>query len=290
MPKINWLEEIRNLEPNFESINRTPIKSPAGETIGWDCFAYNRQGHCMAGGTDKCMETAIRICVAELFERALFRSLQINAADRGASSEQMPTTCGFAAGFETSKTRQRSEAEAIERWSWSKWIDDRYRMNELDFKATTVSPLARHHFQKFDTVRLFSRHFFFNGNALHFGVAIGLTSEGAFAGSRVCTVDENPWDHAAVEAARGLENCEYSKVESMNHLNQNIAWQRTLYFSTNRKLAELQIESATKAVWPEPKLKLQRAFETGTQGLFLWRSIIDDYLPWHLGPVDRFVY
>src|SRR6185312_2689678 len=86
---------------------------------------------------------------------------------------------------------------------------------------------------------------------LKLAVVVGLTAEGAFPGSRVCSEKEDPWEHACLEAWR---HHLIFKNNSLPDLPENSFLHRISHFATRRGLAITQIDRANRYDWPQPKI------------------------------------
>lgn len=190
---------LKSLIPDFSHLEESIFK--VGDiTIGHQCVLVLKSGYPFAGGTDVNPEIARRICAAEAIERSYVSRLK--------ESDPRLTSCGFAAGFEEKPTIFRAVCEAVERWAWSKWIDDAYSLNRANPKYER--PLEVHFASYFSEVFAFSRSIHsdsslwptFMDKNLEFYVAIGQVDGGIFPGSRVTTGVDKRWDHPILEAWR----------------------------------------------------------------------------------------
>lgn len=285
---MNLLEIIKNEIPTFSRVDVSPIFNPSGVTVGWECHSYLENGKAFSGGTHIDKEVAKRICIAEAIERALFFKIYSNSVQDDFLLSEYPSTCGFACGFENPRTKARAICEAVERWAWSKWIDSKYKLDEVVVRE--MDSLSQTLSSRFKKVRFFHKNLAVNGLALQVGVVIGETDIGVFAGSRVCSSTETPWPHAIIEAFRNFQNFEYSKKNVESLTAGDFVRRRVLYFGTHRDEALDQIRSASNLVWPDPSIRLLREFKTEINNVFLWRCLLNDWIGWHVGDDKRFVY
>ena len=131
---MNYLQALKSINPNFQEIIQQEVKSCNGETIGFHCYSIENH-RTFAGGTHSSQETALRISVSESFERSLLNTIKNDQKlRRDFLIEQHPSSSGFAAGFEMHSTYFRALCEGVERWIWSKWIDEQYILEEVDEK------------------------------------------------------------------------------------------------------------------------------------------------------------
>jgi hypothetical protein len=225
-----------------------------------------------------------------MLERAVFKRLKNSSQSHRLLLDEIPSSSGFAAGFDCESTRIRAVLEAHERWAWSKWIDEGFVLSE-----TPVTPLIPRFcselLQVFDQVRCFE--FRFNGELtphgpdvlLHFGVLLGFKDDGIFPGSRVAFEERDIWSHAAVEAWRHFH---LTKVKP--RIPEDIIQERAYYFAHQAEAAMSAVRKAKRVEWPKSELRLLSAAEVESDQFFVWRAIAKNFIPWHLGEVTRFVY
>lgn len=274
----NYLNQMRQLEIHYIGDESNPV--------GWQAVCYDCDNTPLGGGLAKTIELAKRIAISEYCERnAFFEILKCPSLSSDFEMNNHPTTCGFAAGFERDKTKLRSIAESLERWAWSKWIDEGYRLEKVDeIKHTEISKYLIKHF---DDYLVFRNKFELNNpQKVEFQllVFIGIRDGGVFPGSRVCTMGENPFEHAIVEAFRHL------KINEQDNDKTNFPYNRINYFAKNKDVALAQVDRAKKSVWPKFSLKLIKEYDTKIEGLFVFRAIAHDFIPWNEGDTSRFVY
>jgi hypothetical protein len=261
-------------------------------SLGWNAYLYDKQSSLVAGGTSKEKETALRIGYSEFIERYLFNQI---AKSKEQSEEFLfdyaPTTCGFAAGFDNHPTRDRALLEGIERWAWSKWIDDRifipyYPNLNLNTKISslTLSVFDSYTFflQKIDC----SSISFFNSKQIYFGVLIGFKNGGAFVGSRASDNIHDIIDHSSTEASRAFT---IFKNSSSNSIKNNFYYNRLMYFG-NSALNLPEFDKFKKSEFPKPKVKLLKKYDFSFEDTFLYRALMDNCIPWHIGDEKRFIY
>lgn len=282
---------LTGMNPSIVSLDEQPILDSNGQTVGWNYYFMNRNGVAVAGGTSSLRETAKRIAVAEAFERAIFETLcRETESKTSLMLDRIPSTSGFAAGFEQATTAYRSACEAVERWAWSHWIDRHCLVPRIS--TPSLNPLSRHLKNRFEDLFFLQKELAVDGPSnfprkILFSVAVGFKTGGAFAGSRVTTRGDDPWEHALIEASRNLDNM----VASSPDVDAgNIIARRARYFGSHAEKAVEQIDSARKTDWSIPRFRLHKEVTTGVPGLFLFRSVCDDFTPWHLGDETRFVY
>jgi hypothetical protein len=287
-------DEIKALEPRFHHLEETPVeRGNSSLPIGWHTTAMTDNGVGLGSGLSQDRDTARRIALAETVERAVFRKLRSSHEAKQFQLDQHPTSCGFAAGFEFEKTRIRSICEAVERWARALWIDDGFALMKLPPSRVFLSALGSHLVEPFQDSLYFSGSFSVQDPIrrsiihLKLGVVVGLTKDGAFPGSRVCSEKEAPWEHACLEAWRHhfiFEN------NTLPDLPENSFLNRISHFGTRRELAITQIERARQYDWPQPRITFHRSQEEIAGKLFVWRSLCDGYQGWEKGGIDRFVY
>lgn len=284
------IETVKKWAPEFSHFEEAPVLVN-GQEVGWHCHSIMKDGKTLAGGTHPDRETAMRIAVAELLERSVVKTLP---KDERFLLDEFPTTCGFAAGFERNTTRFRAVCEALERWAWSQWIDKKYRV-ERSSGPTSMTPLMEHLAGVFDQVLYFQREIVvpdadFGGRVLRWGVCLGVTGSGIYPGSRVTSSTDDLWLHPLVEAWRHRKIHEVRMNGNMDPESMDFVIKRIVHFGTHSEEALTQIESATQMDWPPPRLRLLREVDLGNSDFFVWRALAHDFLGWHEGSHERFVY
>jgi hypothetical protein len=280
-----------SLKHRIKEIISAPIFSSSNKAVGWSTVILDNNGKTLGNGTANTRDDSMRIAVSESLEMLLCSdgpNCEIRTLFR---FDEFPTRCGIAAGFERNSTWKRSQAEAFERWIWSKWVDEGYEVAPANMPSN-LSTLAEHYFGQFDEVRFYQR-IFANGalglnQPLVFGAVVGLKDKGAFPGSRVCSFQEDPWDHAIIEAWRHLKIAE--NLNSRSDIS-SVLRERLGYFSVNGDNALKQVSRVSRRTWDNPALHFSvESSECAKSGYYMFRSLCKNYIPWHLGSVDRFVF
>lgn len=290
---MDLLIELKKLNPSFLEFIHQNIVAENGDILGSRYYGINENGDSFSGGTSSDKEIALRIAVAESFERSLF---YIIANDEKLKKEfeiiKFPSSSGFAAGFEDCSTRFRAICESVERWAWSKWIDEHFEILE-EVPNQKLSKLTNHLMNDFIDFKWLRKEFQIEVSStetmkLTLVIFLGLTEDGIFPGSRVSTNFDDLYEHPVIEAHRNLINFK------INHENSNSAGdiieQRSMFFGKNKKIAINQIKKAIKKDWPNPSIFLLKKFETNIHEVFLYRCLLNDFVGWHEGARDRFVY
>jgi len=156
--------------------------------VGWYTVVMGNEGEPLGGGTAESLELSQRIAVAESIEKLeVLHGLSVEER-QSFKCERFPTRCGMAAGFEPQATIHRAIAEGVERWVWSKWIDDGLEISEI--KLPKLNDLSNYCFSIFDEVRFFKLEIHHKINnfpgKINFYATIGFKDGGAFPGSRIC--------------------------------------------------------------------------------------------------------
>lgn len=291
---MNEILELLKTKYNLANIIEQPIVDNRNNIVGYHCYAQNKSGATISGGTFSNKEAALRIAVAELVERYFFQELCKTEFSKQYYIEEYLSTCGFAAGFDNNSTRFRAICEGVERWAWSQWID--YKLNlPIDVSEKKYTILAQALITDFDQIFSYSKVFQVKISEtefleLKFAVFLGCKEGGIFAGSRVSTAGDELWEHAAVEASRNYKNSIfYAKHPEKIDYKSNFVT-RLLYFSKNKNEALRQIDDAVKTDWPKPELLVLKQLNTGFASVFVWRCLFKDYVGWHLGDEKKFVY
>jgi hypothetical protein len=276
--------------PEIASSEESPIEFDK-VIIGWHVVLFDQNKNALGGGFHKQKDVARRIAIAEVCERKLFRQLKESPVKLIFDLNNHPSTCGFAAGFESDKTRYRAIAEAIERWTWSKWIDEQYYINKATIDFSELSEVSKFFYKMFDSVIFFEKTISTNAipnftENIKIGIVLGFKNGGVFPGSRAAISTDEIWDHAFIEAWRHSEIF----IKYKGSLSIPFPYGRIFHFGNNGNEAIEQIQKANKLDWPNPQQSLILDYHTGVDGLFLWRSIMKDFMPWSSGNEKRFVY
>ncbi len=263
--------------------------------IGYECSLIDDNGDTLSSGTNRDYKLALRVCLAEAIERGYAKKIANNSKLKNDFLiNSHPTTCGFAAGFEKNKTKLRSISEGIERWAWSKWIDNKCAMNEISADVINLDMLEKTLLTKFTDYRLFKKSIILNIDGEKYDfilvIFIGYTQNGAFPGSRVYLNQNNQcydFNHSVIEACRILNNM--TKSEKIKNLD--IIGRRAFYFGNDKEAANraIGLSQEKQIAWPMPQLEILKQYEI-TNEVFLFRCLMKDYIPWHLGDEKRFVY
>lgn len=265
----------------------TQFIGDANEPVGWQTVFYDKDNSALGGGVSSSLETSKRIAIAEVCERKALR--EISRSENNSKIFHMnthPTSCGFAAGFEEEKVELRSIAEALERWAWSKWIDDGYILKES--KLSKLSSISKNLIKNFDEVMLFKKEFDVetkNGRKKFvLNIFLGFSKQGVFPGSRVTMGSDCGVEHAIVEAFRHL------MIFNADSGHDDIVYQRIKFFGRNKVSAQEQIRKAIKFNWPKFEILMSAQYETNVESLYLFRTLPKNYIPWNEGSSERFVY
>lgn len=279
---------------NFDSLTKQEILGKSGTPVGYICNVMLKDGKVFTTGTHPDWDSARRIAIAEALETIGAKTaFQLHNRER-LGLAKIPTTSGFAAGFEDEPTKARAICEGLERWAWSQWIDKGHQLPVVSVEDKKLIPIAQELRSKFTKIDFFGRDFgfsIFNENTkISFGVVIAHTRDGVFAGSRA-TFGEDRWTHALIECARNFDNFLLWN-SSEEKFKPNVDWftQRVIYFGRNKKLALEAIHASNKEDWPQPVVEILEPVPTEIDSFFLWRCLFKDFVPWHEGPVSRFVY
>jgi hypothetical protein len=290
---MNLLDELRKIKPDFKEFIQQEILDTRNNLVGSRCYGINNSGDSFSGGTSSSKETALRIAIAEAFERSLFYKICENEMTKVEFEiNNFPSTSGFAAGYDENPTRFRAICEGVERWAWSKWIDDNFILDPY-YEVPKLSPLSLHLLSDFKDHLWFKKEISIEGFKneifnLSIVIFLGITDQGIFPGSRVSTIADELYEHPIIEAHRNLINFQLNQ-ESQN-APHDIIEQRTYYFGSNKDIAFNQIKKAHKQDWPQPEILLLKKFDTNIPSVFLYRCLLKDFIGWHEGPKDRFVY
>lgn len=290
----NLLETLVSLDKRFGGITEQSIVNTENEIVGWNYFINDTDGKTISGGTSSSKETALRIGIAEAFERGLARKCWASENfKKEFLLDEFQSTCGFASGFDDNSTRFRAICEGLERWAWSNWID--YHCHLPDIAGPkSLNPLTKHLLSQFQDCRFYAKDFKLKVEEkvmdLRFSLFLGFNENGIFPGSRVTTAIDNPWEHSLIEAYRNLKNYDFFKNCPETIDQENIIALRSHFFAKNKNIALEQINKATKTIWNEPEVLILKRMNTEIPSVFFWRCILKDFVSWDIGDYRRFVY
>ena len=299
MKKTNdFLSMIQKLQPDFDGMVEQSIQTKDHEKVGWHCYAYLKNGVCIGNGTHARKEIARRIAIAECLERAVFYKMCKDVKKQEVKDVFLlkghPTTCGFAVGFKDENTKWRAVCESLERWAWSKWIDEHFFLPEISVPSGLFSQLSNTLRIPFDRIQCYQKKMtlFIEKKllSLNFNVFLGFKDKGVFPGSRVTPEQEDQWDHCVIEAWRNCNNFEMYQRKSPPPPRGNSIIDRIMYFGENAQKAMESIACSKQEKWPSPQMELLRPFSVPEDAFYVWRCLMKDYVPWDQGSKDRFVY
>lgn len=154
MNKIT-VDSILEYEERFSHFESSPIKSK-GRVIAFHTNAMSKTNLPLGTGSSTDEKTSKLISISEMLERNLFHKFKLEKPAEFII-DQYPTTCGFAFGFHQQSVATRAICEAIERWAWSKWIDCKIPIIEIEETKLKLTPLANFYRSFFDEVRYFEQ-------------------------------------------------------------------------------------------------------------------------------------
>lgn len=288
----NLLNHLQGIFPEFKRIDLKEI-TWQDSTIGFNAVTRDDNNYVISGGTAQTKELAIRVAISEAFERLLVKKIYKNDIDRNTFLlNEFPSTSGFAAGFNKETTRFRAICEGLERWAWSKWIDNQFKIDQISEPAS-LTILSKYLLKEFNECYWFQKNFSLTiaeNEVMDMVLVIflGCTDLGIFPGSRVSTSIDNIFEHPIIEASRNMENFMRHQAEGI--IIDNIIKERTIFYGLNKSIALEQIAKANKNNWPQPEITLLKEYNTNHPELFLYRCLMKDFIGWHEGDVTRFVY
>lgn len=258
----------------------TKLREEDGTVIGHQSVGLDNTQYPICGGTAEDLNVARRIAVAEGIERYFV----LNQADKQAwRLDLIPSSCGFAAGFQKAPTQARAIHEAVERWAWSQWIDFKKPIQSIAHPK--ISRIGELFTKPFESVRYYQKSISLGADTnLVLHIVIGLTREGIFPGSRVCDVSDEGWTHALTEAWRHYQVSLGEMPKKQKKFNDRI-----FYFAKHRENGLSQIPSESSPdKWTMPSIIFQK--QAAFEGYFISRAIVGSYTPWTSGDETRFVY
>jgi hypothetical protein len=280
---------------NVSQVRFSPITFNT-KTVGWDAYFFDYEKNLISGGTHSDKNIALRIGYAEFIERELVKKIakDCELAEKF-RIQDFPTSCGFSAGFSKKETEVRALLEAIERWSWSKWIDEKillkkfsiYRFTCNDLTKSLLLPFSKVelHFQEIDCSDL---KMLKPPGKIMFGALLCYTKNGVFLGSRVSNSLTDILRHSAVEANRAYKIHRDLSPEEFNRKN-NFFYSRLNFFASNQDFMP-RLDEFKKIAFPIPKISLFENLNLNVSNTFLTRVLIKDFIPWHIGDEKRFIY
>lgn len=281
------IDAVTALYPNLAGLKEYAIHDSLGIS-GYNAIFYLKDGVAIGGGTSHDQNLARRIAIAETLERGLYLRMREDISERSKFKlDSIDSTLGFACGFEQAATACRSYFEALEKWALSKVIDDGLEISRVI--PNNLSRLSR------QLMSGFNEHYFFHKNLLLitpfsskpidlvFTIFVGCTEDGAFPGSRVTFACSDQFTHSIIEASRNFNNF---KLDSANG---GILSERLKYFGTHKTEALGQIKLGPDVPWPPVKIKIHREYETKIDGVYLFRTLIEDFIPVSHGDARRFI-
>lgn len=274
---MNLAELLKREIPTFDHIAEAPIGQ-----AGWECSYMTTTGAPLGGAVHADRELCRKIGLAEALERHYISRLS-DKTKQDFFCPEFPSSCGFAFGFDSAGARQRSECEAVERWIWSKWIDEHFRIPHVP--TPKLSDLAQVLSGRFDEVVYYAREFQFLEQKHHLGITLARKDGGVFAGSRVSRSSHDLWTHALSESMRHQKIFEHCRRRTPRDFIE----ERICFFGRNGERALEQVARATRDEWPTPTVLMQKSLALPHK-FFLYRTLCADYLGWHDGTVERFVY
>ena len=282
---------------NFKGLCEAPILDKNKQIIGWHSVAHLETGEPLGGGAGIDRSSARKIAIAELMERKLVENISKCSQKKLFLLDEHPSTSGFAFGYKKKQTKLRSMAEAIERWIWSKWIDEFCYIPSINIHPNNLTKIAQVYKNSFDQVLFFEKNLEIateneneneKSKSFKIGIVIGIKGDGVFPGSRVTYPQFDTWEHALLEAYRHLKI--FENPNANNFRVNDIIYDRIKFFGKNKQLALNCIKRNSKIKWPTPTVKLLREFNLEEENIYLWRTILSNFIPWNEGPIDRFIY
>lgn len=202
---VKYLSEI---SPNFHHLTEFPI-GPAEAPLGWNSYAIDAAGGCIAGGTADRRHMARRKAVAESLERAFIEKLKISAATEF-MLDRFPDSRGFAVGFLEQPTQLRSIADGIEMTIRDHLGDGLLVLDEIKNPETT--PLE-HFLAAGQDIRYFKLDLVDHIESFHllpeltFHMVVAEDGKlGSVGGFKVAPSGVDAWEHALVELRRNQFN------------------------------------------------------------------------------------
>lgn len=258
----------------------------------WHSTAIDKESNPISSGFAEDRNQARKIALSEFFERTMYKRIKMGNLEvqKKWGLNLVKSGCGFAAGFDKNSTCLRSINEAVERWTLSKWIDEKYIMEHIcSSKISNLTPIEFFFTSQFDHVDFYSKKILLNIFSkfleIEIFVTVAFKDNGVFLGSGTPRTNAGNWAHALLESFRHLlavrNNKNYSDVFPQN---------RVFFFSKNKEIAISQINQCNITNWPMPTVRFQYNESFLDDQIFLSRTILNNWQPWEEGPVERFLY
>jgi len=249
----------------------------------------NNQGIAISAGYGSSIHDSRKIAFSEYLERKYIAELKSTSYEKSSwGFDLISTGCGFAFGYEKNKTELRSLSEAVERWVLSNCIDEKYKMEKVNYKNLNLGKITNWYLSQFEKV-----HFYFKEVLIHHQgsfikfyalLCVAVSGKGVYQGSSArMHFNEDLFLHAIIESFRHLLIVRNNKV--INTFPEN----RIRFFANNADLALDQINSAYKTEWPLPSLKFQKT-QIMNENCFLARTILHGWSCWNTSDLNRFLY
>lgn len=260
--------------------------------VGWHSLFYAEKNSYCSGGTSSDRLVARRKATAEHLERKLVVELAQDLTSREAFSlDKYPSSCGFACGFNRMKTQMRALCEGVERWAVSQWIDHHFHIPRLEKRLleAKISPLGEALLEPFSERSFYELKLNLADFPVYVRIFLGETATGIFYGARATLNSSSLWEHEIVEAYRNISNFTLIERGELKPSGDKDYFDRLMFFGNNKDVALNTIQRANRLDWPHPEILLLREFNTSRPGVYLWRCLFKDYIPWGDGPIDRFI-
>jgi hypothetical protein len=277
--------------PENRKIQEFNLVNEIGEDYWHCCIQGQNPLDYSAAGFSRSKNLARSIAYSEFLERSKFIEIKqlsvLGKSDWGL--DLIPTGCGFAGGFNLRNAVIRSIGESLERWCMSKWVDEKYYIEKLDFASIKLDSPSKWFCNQFESVDFYKLDTIVEYGKKFFKFTIFFTicfiNKGAFPGCSFTNSKDENWQHALLESFRHLLVVKNSAPT--NTFPDN----RIRYFSINAEKAIQQIPQRNeKKDWPYPKIIFHNFKEYKEEKFFLARTIVDGWTSWNKGPIERFVY
>ncbi len=282
--------DLRSYIPPNIKLEESLIQND-GKELGWNYTLVDKDRKALGSGTHIFKTTAKIKAISEFIERHLIKQARETDKNNHFGFDIDNSSTGFAIGLTKESTKLRSLLEAIERWALSSWIDHGRAVKEAKKIKESLDPLSTFLCREFDSLYFYQTNFpveFLESGKVTFGAVLGIKNSGVFLGTNTATVQSDLWMQACIELHRSL------KIYQRNgrfKVPEDKILKRIDYFGSNMKEAFSQIQSSKNLDFDYgPRVQLCREFDSGTKGLYFYRSLIKDCLPLSIGNEKRFVY
>ena len=278
---MNKIEKFLDNHFNDYKINAYPYKES-----GYIANFLDSNGKIIGSSLRRNQSEAISVAISEAIERKIVR--EVFETNKYLLS-LFPSSCGFSCGKDSLKTSIRSRLEGFERWCFSQWIDRGCYIDQIH--SVKLDQFENDLANEFDEIVFYKKDFTVEDADLPFdstfAVAVCKFRNGCFLGSRAWPQSEEDWGHCLAEAWI----CKlFFENNSTLSTSESIIDRRIIHFASRLNEAIQQIPTKSCNDWPKARTLFHSEIEECQNPFFMFRTIYDNFVGWHLGDTSRFVY